>query len=150
MKHSKWLAAVALGVAAASFTPTAAQAQRYDRDYDRDYSYSDRYVPYSSYRFYRGRGADIARREALRSRLIDVGERVNRADARGAISRRDARDLYRQLDRVRDLLVSDRMISRSEYERWMSDLRDIRAELRDDREDFHPNFRSRSYNYFWR
>src|SRR5688500_8152310 len=133
MRAKNWIAVLGLAATAAVTAPLPAQAQRdyygdrYYNDRYNDRYYGDRYsyTPYSSYRWNRGRGADMQRRSSLRSRLIDVGERVNRAESRGQLSRGDARDLYRQLDRVRDLLASDRTINRTEYDRWMDDLQDI-------------------------
>ena len=97
---------------------TPAQAEHYDRYYGQ--------------RYYRGRDRDdIRRREILRNKLIDLGDRVRLAEREHRISRDRARDLYDDLDDVRDFLREDRHLSDSEFERRMDDLNDVAEDLRD-------------------
>lgn len=116
MKFTRWCAVVALAGVFVAAAP-AARAQVY--------------VPYGSYRYYRGRTAtDISRRSALRADLLTISNRVRTAELRGRISPRRARNYYGRLNRVRDLLRHDRAISAAEYNRWRNDLRRIRRDLR--------------------
>jgi hypothetical protein len=110
---------VAAFFVASTLLPMAASAQQW--------------VPYNTYHYYMGGGHDeVTRRSALRDQLFRVSDRVHRADVSGRISHRDARDYYRRMDHVRDLLRNDHHIDRSEYDRWMSDLHDIGRDVRHD------------------
>jgi hypothetical protein len=120
MKLRKWVLTAAVAAVASTAVPLTAHAQRY--------------TPYDTYRYYRGRDRDeITRRSALRAELQRVEERVRTAEERGTIGRRRAAEFQNRLDDVRDLLRSERRVSESEYDRWMEDLRDIRGDLRDRR-----------------
>lgn len=87
---------------------------------------------YYGQRYYRGRDRDdIRRREILRNKLIDLGDRVRLAERSNRISRDRARDLYEDLDDVRDFLREDRNLSDSEFDRRMDDLEEVAEDLRD-------------------
>jgi hypothetical protein len=95
---------------------TPAQADHNDRYYGQKY--------------YRGRDRDdIRHREILRNKLVDLGDRVRMAERSNRISRERARDLYNDLDRVRDFLREDRHLSDSEFDRRMDDLNDVQRDL---------------------
>ena len=127
--------ALALGVVGIGAAVPAAQAQRYEH-YDR----------YYGQRYYRGRDRDdIRRREILRERLIDLGDRIRMAEREGAISRGRAGDFYRDLDDVRDFLRDDRNLTQSEFERRADDLRDVQNDLRRAMGSRYDRYRSHSY-----
>ncbi len=111
--------ALLLSLTAAAALAPAAQARHDDR--------------YRDYGYYRGRDRyEVRQREALRGRLFDLADRVRLAEREGAISRREADNFYRRLDRVRDFLRDDRYLTDSEYDRRMRDLLDIHDDLRDE------------------
>ena len=87
---------------------------------------------YYGQRYYRGHDREeIRRREILRSRMLDLADRVRLAERERALDRRDASDLYQTLDRVRDFLRNDRYLSDSEFDRRMGDLDNVQRRFRD-------------------
>jgi hypothetical protein len=127
--------ALALGVFGIGAAVPAAHAQRYDH-YDR----------YYGQRYFRGHDRDdIRRREILRDRLIDLGDRVRLAEREGVLPRGRAGDLYRDLDDVRDFLRDDRHLTQSEFERRSDDLRDVARDLQRAAGSRYDRYRSRSY-----
>lgn len=123
------LAVLGIGVAA----PAAeAQGLHYDRYYGQ--------------RYYRGRDRDeIRRREILRDRLIDLGDRIRLAERTGDLDRRQANRLYDRLDRVRDFLRGDRHLSDAEFDRRSDDLRDVAQDLRQWSGSRYSRYRSRNH-----
>jgi hypothetical protein len=135
MTRRNLLYALGLGIVGVGAVAPAAYAQRYDH-YDR----------YYGQRYYRGRDRDdIYRRGILRDRLIDLGDRIRLAEREGALSRRRANDLYRDLDDVRDFLRDDRNLTQSEFERRSDDLRDVARDLRQAMGSRYDRYRSSSY-----
>jgi hypothetical protein len=132
MTRRNLVAALGLAVLGIGATAPAAHADHYDRYYGQ--------------RYYRGRDRDeIRRREILRDRLIDLGDRVRLAERQGDISRREADRLYRKLDYVRDFLRGDRNLSDSEFDRRADDLRDVARDLREQSGPRYGRYRSRDH-----
>lgn len=86
-------------------------------------AHADHYDRYYGARYYRGRDSEeIRRRDILRSRMIDLGDRTRLAEREGDLSRRDAERVYEKLDDVRDFLRHDRYLEHDEFRRRMRDL----------------------------
>jgi hypothetical protein len=124
--------ALALTIMGGALLAPAAQARPRDRDYrnDRDYRYD---------RDYRNDRRSSGPRERLRERVFQLSDRIRLADRERRISPREADQLNRRLDRVRNFLRDDDNLSREEFERRMRDLDniqdDLREEVRDERRD---------------
>ena len=117
MKLRNWI--LALGLAVFGWAVVAPPAQADPRDY-RDY------------RYYRGRDRDeIRRREFLRDRLINLGDKVRIALRERAIGYRKADDLFEELDEVRDFLRNDSHLTEREFDRRMEDLDEVQGDLRE-------------------
>ena len=126
------LVALGLAVLGIGATAPAAHADHYDRYYGQ--------------RYYRGRDRDeIRRREILRDRLIDLGDRIRLAERQGDLSRRQANRLYDELDDVRDFLRGDRHLTDSEFDRRADDLRDVARDLRQWSGSRYSRYRSHDY-----
>ena len=110
-------------------------------------AHADHFNRYFGYRYYSGRDSgEIHRREIMRSRLIDLGDRVREADRHDLVGRRDAERLFERLDDLREFLRHDHYLGHDEFRAWMRKLdrveddfraarRHERFEDRDDRED---------------
>lgn len=120
MKLRTVLLTATLGMAGwlvvASSTP--ARADQYDRYYDS--------------RYYRGRDSyEVRWRDLLRGRMLNLADRIRLAERERAISPGRARDMFEELDDVRDFLVHDHYLNEREFDRRMDDLDDVDRDLRD-------------------
>src|SRR4051794_11433099 len=112
----------------------AARADYFGRYRDRHYYYGhDR--------------PEIRRREILRERLFDLGDRLRLAAREGEISRKHADHLYDKLDRVRDFLIHDRYLDDEEFRRRQDDLDDVAHDLRRDLRREYRRDRDEDYRY---
>jgi hypothetical protein len=117
MKLRNWV--LAAGLALFSWAVVAPPAQADPRDY-RDY------------RYYAGRDRDESRRrDFLRDRMVNLGDKIRIALRERAIGYRKADDLYEKLDDVRDFLRNDRYLTESEFNRRMDDLDEVQGDLRE-------------------
>jgi hypothetical protein len=87
---------------------------------------------YRRFRYHAGRdGDERRRREILKNRLFWMAERTRTAERENFLSRSKARELYNDLDDVRDFLRDDRYLTESEFRRRMDDLEDVEDDLQD-------------------
>jgi hypothetical protein len=106
------------------------------------------FLRYRSYTYFRGRDSwEVRRREALRARLFDLASRVEAAERNRAISRRDAAEIFEDLDDVSDFLRHERYLTDSEYARRLDDLRDAERDLRDALRDHRGRYYDRDRYY---
>ncbi|MFN3649435.1 MAG: hypothetical protein ACK47B_07610 [Armatimonadota bacterium] len=69
-------------------------------------------------------------RSVLYGRMDALAQRIRLAERERAITRRQAEDLYDELDDVHDFLRNDRDLTESEFDRRMDDLDDVEEDLR--------------------